>query len=84
LGIEMPVSIAAPVGESGEDGAPDSAFAGPDPDATTDQVSVEESPETDRAQAPVETETEAASAEPIGDSGEEDPISRVASSHEIG
>ena len=84
LGIEMPPSIAAPVGESGEDGDPDSELSGPDPDATADQASVEESPETDRAQLPVETETEAASAKPIGDPGEEDPISRVASSHEIG
>ena len=86
LGIEMPPSIAAPVGESGEDGDPDSELSGPDPDATADQASVEESLETDRAQLPVETETEteAASAEPIGDPGEEDPISRVASSHEIG
>ncbi len=84
LGIEMPPSIAAPVGESGEDGDPDSELSGPDPDATADQASVEESLETDRAQLPVETETEAASAKPIGDPGEEDPISRVASSHEIG
>jgi segregation and condensation protein B len=86
LGIEMPPPIAAPVGESGEDGDPDSELSGPDPDATADQASVEESPEADRAQLPVETETEteAASAKPIGDPGEEDPISRVASSHEIG
>ncbi len=84
LGIEMPPPIAAPVGDPGEDGDPDSELSGPDPDATADQASVEESPETDRAQLPVETETEAASAKPIGDPGEEDPISRVASSHEIG
>jgi hypothetical protein len=78
LGIEMPAPIATPVGESGEDD---------DSDATADQASVEESPETDRAQLPVETETEteteAGRAEPIGDLDEEDPISRVASSHEI-
>ncbi|MBT4396091.1 MAG: SMC-Scp complex subunit ScpB [Acidiferrobacteraceae bacterium] len=83
LGIEMPAPIATPVGDPGEDGDPDSELSGPDPDATADQASVEESPETDRAQLPVETETEAASAKPIGDPGEEDPISRVASSHEI-
>ena len=84
LGIEMPPPIAAPVGDPGEDGDPDSELSGPDPDATADQASVEESLETDRAQLPVKTETEAASAKPIGDPGEEDPISRVASSHEIG
>ena len=87
LGIEMPTPIAAPVGEPSEDG---------DPDATADQASVEESPETDHTQLPVETETEtktkteteteteAGRAEPINDPGEEDLISRVASSHEIG
>ena len=81
LGIEMPTPIAAPVGEPSEDG---------DPDATADQASVEESPETDHTQSPVETETEteteteASRAESIGDPGEEDLISRVASSHEIG
>ena len=81
LGIEMPAPIAAPVGEPSGDG---------DPDATADQASVEESPETDHTQSPVETETEtetkteASRAEPIGDPGEEDLISRVASSHEIG
>lgn len=82
LGIEMPVSIAAPVDESGEDGDPDSDFSGPDADATADQALAEESPETNRTELPVETET--ASAESIGDPGEEDPISQAASSHEIG
>lgn len=86
LGIEMPVSITAPVDKSGDDGDPDSDFSGPDQGATTDQGSVEESPETDRTQSLVETETEtkAASTESIGDPDEEDPISRVASSHEFG
>jgi hypothetical protein len=78
LGIEMPAPIVAPIDEPSEDG---------DPDATADQASVEESPETDHTQSPVETETEteteAGRAEPIGDPDEEDPISRVASSHEI-
>ena len=80
LGIEMPVPIATPVSEPGEDD---------DSDATADQASVAGSPEMDRAQLPVETETEteteaeAGRAKPIGDPGEEDPISRVASSHEI-
>jgi hypothetical protein len=82
LGIEMPVSIAAPVDESGEDDDPDSDFSGPDADATADQALAEESPETNRTELPVETET--ASAESIGDPGEEDPISQAASSHEIG
>jgi segregation and condensation protein B len=81
LGIEMPAPIVAPIDEPSEDG---------DPDATADQASVEESPETDHTQSPVETETEteaeteAGRADPIGDPGEEDLISRVASSHEIG
>ncbi|HIE76371.1 MAG TPA: SMC-Scp complex subunit ScpB [Gammaproteobacteria bacterium] len=79
LGIEMPAPIVAPIDEPSEDGDPDATAA--------DQASVEESPETDHTQSPVETETEteteAGRAEPIGDPGEEDPISRVASSHEI-
>ena len=79
LGIEMPAPIVAPIVELSEDGDPDATAA--------DQASVEESPETDHTQSPVETETETETetgrAEPIGDPGEEDPISRVASSHEI-
>jgi hypothetical protein len=81
LGIEMPAPIVAPIDELSEDDDPDATAA--------DQASVEQSPETDHTQSPVETETEteteteAGRAEPIGDPGEEDPISRVASSHEI-
>ena len=75
----MPAPIVAPIVELSEDGDPDATAA--------DQASVEESPETDHTQSPVETETETETetgrAEPIGDPGEEDPISRVASSHEI-
>jgi segregation and condensation protein B len=76
LGIEMPAPVAAPVDESAEDDASD-------PDATVDPASVEESPEIDRTQLSAETETESGGAEPIGEPGEEDPISRVASRHEI-